>query len=151
MSTKICENCKKEKQIPNEIYFSAVLCNDCKKSESKTTCKRCNETFKRKENFNFRKLICDKCSKKIEEEEIYRKTYRKCDDCEQEKLIGKEISYKGTFCFACDEKRKKAQNRAYFEKHRKFSWERKCSCGTKVITTNPKITIIKCDKCKGKA
>jgi RNA-binding protein YhbY len=98
-------------------------------------CRRC------KENLDLRFFY------QSERECIRCMIYRKCKQCGQFKIINEEISYKGFFCFECVKKRRKAR----FEAKKKKSWERICpDCGTKVVTTVPRATIVYCDKCKEK-
>lgn len=78
---------------------------------------------------------------------LHCRTFKKCNDCEEEKIIGKEINLKSFFCFECIKKRRK--NRVELKK--KKSWERVCpDCGAKVITTIPRATIVYCDECRAK-
>ena len=150
----ICTKCKRPflKTIPSRM----CICDDCKKEleeakKSHTTCVECRRKFRRDQNFNIRMFTCDECSKKIQQAEEYRKTYRTCQECLKDKLIGKEISYKGFFCFVCVRKRKKERYEKYFQEHRKFSWPRICpDCGETVITTKPRATVVYCEECRTK-
>jgi hypothetical protein len=172
----ICDKCKKKRQ---EKYFDDTSHNFCKKcgeqfvkdhsrrdcycdkckNESKesrlkrkeeyeTDCVKCDRTFKRSENFNLKKFICDECAETINCEEYFDKTYRYCKECKEYKLIDEEISYKAFSCCECVKKRRRA--RVVVKK--KTSWVRIClDCGEKVVTTKPRVTIIKCPKCKEKS
>jgi hypothetical protein len=173
----ICDKCKKEKQEKYLHDITHKFCKKCgeefikdhsrrdcycdkckneskegrikRKEEYKTTCVKCDRTFKRSENFNLKKFICDECAEAINCEKYFNKTYRHCKECNEYKLIGEEITYKAFYCKICDKKRRRA--RVVVKK--KTSWLRKCSepdCGKIVITTNPRTTIICCSDCREK-
>jgi len=125
------------------------ICGVCKDDQNNyhTICMKCGEVFSRRENFRIRKFICDECSKKLDEEFDHIKNYRKCNECQQDKKIGKEISKKAFFCFECVRKRRRARVEAAKEK----SWVRVCpDCGIDVVTTVPRATVVYCEKCREK-
>jgi hypothetical protein len=149
----LCQYCCNEFLTDKKI--KKHICQKCtdESNEYFTTCEKCDSTFKRSENFNFRKFICDECTEAINCEEYFDKTYRLCGRCKEYKEIGKEISYKAFFCPDCIQARRKERYEKYFNEHRKFSWPRKCpepNCGKVVMTTKPKATIVYCEECRAK-
>jgi len=141
-SKNICKRCNKE--FSKDPSRRDYICLECREKahenrKRKTTCRKCKKVLDRSffSGFDFICIECKKATEKQEEE----LSYKNCKICNEKKKIHKEISAKSPYCFICFEKRNKKAT----------SWERICpDCGTKVITTHPRITVIYCDNCKEK-
>jgi hypothetical protein len=172
---KICAECKQKKSVPEEIYFAAFVCYNCKEIKKLNKEKKCEysnhqcnkiilrETFTNKdknfrtcttcnkrlsiEYFTGKKFTCNKCENERIKQDEHNKIYRKCQNCNEEKIIGKDISNRSIYCFECRDK--KRQERSDFRKINKpTSWERTCSsCGKKVIVYNSRLTVFDCEEC----
>jgi hypothetical protein len=146
-----CKDCGELFEVDrHKTRFRCEACAEKAKNKPKTNnrkCKICNLEYNKKENFNFKVFVCDNCAKKQKELEEYLSKHKKCQSCDEFKIINTEISKKGKYCFECHYKL--SQKRKNLLK--KTSWERKCpDCDSVTVTENPNKKIIFCDKCRKK-
>jgi hypothetical protein len=120
----ICDDCKAKREQLRLYENSKPTCSSCNEVFDKdphsrykvcpkcrekymTKCVKCGEEYDRAENFKINKFTCDECSIKIQQQERHDKDYRMCDCCNEDKIIGVQIAYKGFHCFNCEENKRR--------------------------------------------